>query len=114
VSALVWGARRYGAIPFSLERKTDTDLGRLLWRENMRSLAARYGDEEKDLAEYCYQRPDRDFTLAELLKLAHCYEYQSCEHDEWKESDALAFCRSLREALESKVPGYDAAPWGIP
>jgi hypothetical protein len=41
------------------------------------------------------------------------YEYQSCEHDGWQESEAHAFCRALADALLRSLPGWEEAPWGI-
>jgi hypothetical protein len=41
------------------------------------------------------------------------YEYQSCEHDGWTQSEAHAFCRALAESLLRSLPGWEAAPWGI-
>jgi len=50
----------------------------------------------------------------ETLKLVHCYIYQSCEHDGWKDSEARRFCRALEGTSARLVPGYDEAPWGWP
>jgi hypothetical protein len=41
------------------------------------------------------------------------YEYQSCEHDGWQDSEAHAFCRALAENLLRSLPGWEEAPWGI-
>lgn len=51
-------------------------------------------------------------TAVIAKQIAH-YEYQSCEHDAWEESEAYAFCRSFAEALLSCLPGWSEAPWGI-
>ena len=48
-----------------------------------------------------------------VLKAIDCYEYQSCEHPEWEESEAFAFCDSLRRSLIGSLPGYDQAAWSI-
>jgi hypothetical protein len=48
-----------------------------------------------------------------LIKAIHCYEYQSCEHDEWEKSKAADYCTALESMLVHELPGYDAAPWGI-
>jgi hypothetical protein len=93
---------------------SDDDLGRLLWRENMRSLAARYRDRPDAalLASYSYAEPG-PLPVVALIKASHCYEYQSCEHPGWKTSKARRFSRELVLSLAHKLPGYDAAPWGI-
>jgi hypothetical protein len=45
------------------------------------------------------------------LKLISCYEYQSCEHEGWKTSEAKSFCESLQGKLITELPGYDGADW---
>lgn len=55
----------------------------------------------------CGSRP----TPVEALKLLDCYEYQSCEHPQWRTSEARRFCDALRVRLIGYVPGYDEAPW---
>jgi len=51
-------------------------------------------------------------TAVIAKQIAH-YEYQSCEHDQWEQSEAHAFCRALADALLSSLPGWSEAPWGI-
>ena len=93
---------------------TDTELGKMLWRENMLSLEARYDDRiDDDLLEgYSYSEP-KQFPIVNILKAIHCYEYQSCEHEGWKNSAAHNYCKLIHHALISYLPGYDDAPWGI-
>lgn len=50
-------------------------------------------------------------TAVQGLKLIHCYEYQSCEHPEWKESEGRSFCKSLEHNLIGCLDGYEAADW---
>ena len=96
-------------------------LGQWLWCENVASYRARYPNDPTEFAEYMYTFPTSKGSLnppslrpaIEVIKLIHCYEYQSCEHDGWESSDARKFCTSLLSAVISSLPGYDAAPWGI-
>jgi hypothetical protein len=105
------------------------DLGRLLWWENMRSVAYRYDEcdlgtlpgpidfDAEQTTTYRYPvtlevyapRPDP----VVVLKSISCYEYQSCEHPDWPTSDAQTICRWLRDKMISSLPGYAEAPWGI-
>ncbi len=85
-------------------------LGRMLLLENVRSVAYRY-KEEMELPAYSYSTPTRTPSVVEGLKLIHCYEYQSCEHPDWPESEAYAFCEALTKALICALPGYEEAPW---
>lgn len=98
-----------------------TRIGRMLAAENVLSLAARYpGDYDAMVGysaeEYEWKRlPFGDVpTAVQGLCLLNCYEYQSCEHDEWRMSEAYQFCDALRHALIHFLPGYQAAPWGWP
>jgi hypothetical protein len=49
----------------------------------------------------------------DVLKLISCFEYQSCEHAEWEESEAFAFCKSLQSKMIGLLPGYDQAKWSL-
>lgn len=46
----------------------------------------------------------------EGLRIIDTYEYQSCEHPGWADSEARRFCDSLRRALIGALPGYSEAP----
>lgn len=48
-----------------------------------------------------------------VAKVAACYDYQSCEHEAYKASDARQIYLALAEAYPSTLPGYDNMPWGI-
>jgi hypothetical protein len=58
-------------------------------------------------------RTVRHLTSAEAFKCVHCLRYQSCEHDEWESSEAHSFLQALSEMLAHRLPGYNAAPWGL-
>jgi hypothetical protein len=96
-----------------------TEFGRMLWTENLKSVAARYpndksgerpgtfGLSDKEIRGYeftAYEIPP--LTPVEMAKAIDCLEYQSCEHDGW---------RMPGYTLDNyfTAPGYDAAPWGI-
>lgn len=115
------------------------EIGDMLVRENVRSVNHRYsyagripyygeegateleerGDDELPgpidkywVESYHYTDPGFRPTVAEIVKTIGCFEYQSCEHDEWKNSEAFIFCRELREAALAVMPGKAEAPWG--
>jgi hypothetical protein len=107
---------------------TDRDaVGRMLWAENLASVACRYPNDEdgerpgpldfrdSDVETYRFERvplvfPDGAGAVAHNLA---CYEYQSCEHDGWVTSQAYAYCQALRGVLLYRLPGYNDAPWGF-
>lgn len=90
-----------------------TEVGRLLWAENHRSVAHRYSEpyDEEIVDGYTYQDPGFAPTCAEAAKALVCIEYQSCEHPGWDESTAAGIIRTLRAAVLASLPGTDAAPW---
>jgi hypothetical protein len=105
-----------------LDYSTADEVGRMLWTENVCSVAARYPDddcssrpgpvsEDIDLEaiEYVWRNPHYTPTAGEVLKAIACYEYQSCEHDGWRESEARRFCAALESAVCATL--YEG-PWG--
>lgn len=120
-SPLSWsnGTPEGGQYPKTI---TTDELGRMLWGENLKSVIARYpGDRDghrpgpagfRDLDVLTYRAvlvvpfP----TRIEVLKALDRLEYQSCEHEGWKTSEAAAFCEALRRRLISHLPGYEEAP----
>lgn len=101
--------------------------GRVLWSENVRSVAARYphdaagelpgaeADSWRALGEtfngYLYERPAVRLSVAEALKALDCLEYQSCECEDYRSTKAYEMLDALRGSLIHSLPGYDAAPW---
>ena len=77
----------------------------LLVAENRRSVNWRY--EEDEIEEpYEFTEYAGDFDPAKILAAISCYEYQACEHPEWKTSEAKSFCDALRMAMIRMLPGY--------
>ncbi len=50
-------------------------------------------------------------TATVAAQLNH-YEYQACEHADWRESDGFAFCEAMRDRLLRRLPGAEQASWG--
>lgn len=105
---------------------TADEVGRMLWGECARSVMYRYPDiadggdwpgpadfETEQVMGYTFQRLPGVVDPVVVLKALSCYEYQSCEHPEWRSSEAWQFCNALRDAMVDKLPGYEKAPWGI-
>jgi len=102
-----------------VSRDYDTDymseLGEMLTAENYRSVDYRYRENQNALREpYQFQEHyGRQLTVVEALKALSCYEYQSCECDDWEKSAACDFCGALRSSLIAALPGYRQAAWAI-
>lgn len=99
----------------------------MLWRENIKSVSHRYPHESSATlpgprdCEFVITESDfgcvllwDHFDPAQVLKACDCFEYQSCEHDEWESSEAHAFIQSLRSSAWHALPEYDGAEWGAP
>lgn len=90
---------------------TPDELGQLLWRENYRSVMGRYPDcnpdnlpgpndfSPADIAFYTFERSRTVPTVAQTYNMLRCYEYQSCEHDDWQTSPAHRFVEQLKDKL---------------
>jgi len=102
-----------------LEVDTVDILGREMVSENYASAAARYAYRDYAPAPPAYRFPKRllatppAMTTVEALKALQCYEYQSNEHEGWKDSATRRFCDQLKDALIRTLPGYDPAPWSL-
>ena len=105
-----------------LTKESANEVGRMLWRENVRSIESRYPDTAESgdypgpvdfdpygVEEYVYTAPGFSPTPGETFKALGCFEYQSCETDDWRDSEAFRFCQSLAELVAASL--YDG-PWG--
>jgi len=97
-----------------LTRTTAAEVGAMLLAENLRSVSYRYSDDaEVWAAPYVFTRLPGSPNPVIILKAVACYEYQACEHPEWRSSEARQFCDALRHRMIRLLPGYQQAPWEI-
>ena len=107
-------------IRHELRPDTADAVGQMLLDENVNSVRHRYPGSGDNLP----GRTDREYltpfvhdiwqtvpSVVQVLKLLDCYEYQSCEHPEWDDSEARAFCQALRSQQIGRLPGYEEARW---
>lgn len=108
------------------DRAGQSVVGQMLWSENLASIEYRYPD-TIDSGEYPGPMPFSRDTILEyvhtprpgtsepvaILKALACYEYQTCEHPGWPESQAHAFCEALKDKMIRNLPGYSEAKWEI-
>lgn len=106
-----------------LTRESADEVGRMLWRENVRSIEYLYPDtaengdypgpisfEREQADEYVYTPPRiGDLSPGETFNLVACFDYQSCETDDWTETEAYRFCKALEDAVAASM--YEG-PWG--
>lgn len=110
------------AINAGLSRgKTADQLGDMLWRENVASVSYRYREARPDVF-YRFE-PNALNDPWSLVKQLDCYDYQSCEHPEWEDSEACAIVNDLRAHIVKSLgmpleyykdaEQWGGAPWGI-
>lgn len=89
-----------------LDHLNAEDVASMLYDENVASVRYRYADADTS----GMVPPVAPFTISDITRArrlsvvdALCalssLEYQSCEHPEWKTSEALRFCEALRHSL---------------
>ena len=94
-----------------------TRLGQLMVDANVASMITRYPQD--DIKEHWYKfnfKPNtgKPVSFVQFAKAVACFDYQSCETDEWRGS---ALQVSLNSAVISGIvnqPGYEDAHWEIP
>ena len=96
-----------------------TEIGRILLTENERSVRHRYpGDDADDLpgtigedaAGYSFTRFAEPLTAVSVLKGCDCFDYQSCETDDYRHSLAYAIVSAIRNYAISRLPEYSDGP----
>ena len=59
------------------------------------------------------------YSALMIYKALRCYEYQSCEHDKWKKSEAFRMCEAAiahfaQVAIDVEIrEAYERAPWTL-
>jgi hypothetical protein len=93
-------------------------LGQLLLSENVKSVHHRYpSDHDLPAGDYAalYRFGSAPHVSAvDMLVALDGYEYQSCEHPDWRTSEAHSFTDTLRRAVIGHLPGYyESRCWAI-
>lgn len=126
-AAISYNQRGRARITFGdvlVESNTATDTGAQLLATNIASVLARYPYDTLESApgpcnktapiDYRYKWSSHyPMQAVTILKALDCYEYQSCEVENYESSPAAAFCQQLRKAAIHALPGYDDAPWEL-
>ncbi|MFC6094376.1 hypothetical protein [Saccharothrix lopnurensis] len=132
IDVLVNAMVQLGIVPKDLGVDGFRTLGQKLWDENHASVNHLY-DEDTSTPRYRLHTTEADLDPILTLRAADCYTYQSCEHPGWKNSEAHALTRRLREAILDSRPefaevvrtsigplhryttlsAYQRAPWGF-
>ena len=100
-----------------LGTETADEIGQALVDTNLSSIIHSYENpidliHKNDLKLYQWPHLEEALTTpGETLNAIACYEYQSCEHEEWETSLARRYCAALRKHVCALVPGYHEAGW---
>lgn len=94
-------------------------IAKILYKENVASLVARYGDDEEDMPMRtlpAYQPIVTD--KYHMASLVGCFEYQACETNTWEDSPSFRICQKIIASLNlpkdyHTSPEYREAPWGF-
>lgn len=93
-----------------VDGKNLTEIGQILWDENLRSVSYRY--RENSVGEkYVFKRNTQSPT--QVLKLIDSLEYQSCETNDWCTTEAAKLLAQIKSIAISMLPGYDDLKWTL-
>jgi len=77
----------------------------VLRAENVRSVNTRYSEAEPAHG-FKFKRVDTDhLSGADVVCACDCLDYQSCETDDWKDTEAYAALQAIREAAVRDLVG---------
>jgi hypothetical protein len=88
-------------------------IGDMLHAENVNSVNYRYDETTRPNYAPCEWASFHPFSQVQIVKAAHCLNYQSCEHPGWENSDAHKLLTTIIGKNDEDIPGYDAAQWEI-
>ena len=87
-------------------------IAKLLLDENVRSVNFRYQD-SNEVGQIVYQIDAPILSAVQVIKAAQCLDYQSCETEDWEQTNAKKLLDAIISTAITKLPGYDDAPWSI-
>lgn len=92
--------------------KTDQEIvASLLHAANVESVNARYSESTEEPFEFGFVET-RMTPAVQVIKAAHCYQYQACEHGGWEGSRAHRITDAIIAHAIQRVSGYGDAMWG--
>jgi hypothetical protein len=96
--------------------KDGDKIGQILLNENYRSINYRYNDTQKPPHKFKYQFQSEvkyyDY-LVQIFAACDCYDYQSCETDDYKQTLAYSIIDKIRKETIRRLRHYDKAEWSI-
>lgn len=97
-----------------LTSKNSAEVAKILQAENVRSVNNRYGDDTPNTYEFEYIPAARKRPVGNIIGALDCLEYQSCETDDYHQSNAYEIMQGLRKHLLKTIAEKDGTyTWGI-
>jgi hypothetical protein len=94
---------------------TDLELnriGQLLVNQNFKSVNVRYNSNQKP-EQFMIKHFGKKRSAIQLIKACDCLEYQSCETDDYYQSEAYRIIDTARRRFIRTIPEYEDADWEI-
>ena len=124
IQTIVPWAQRNHSRPYDYTRG---EIARVLAEANIASVEYRYPDLvgssvkaflSMDSNEEYIEECQREFagplpTATGVIKLINSLDYQSCEREDWEESQAYQYLNRIRTLATYNLPGYNDQPWSI-
>lgn len=95
-----------------LTPETASAVGQILVDANAKSIEARYEEDESRIYEYNAPRT-LSWNPVEIMSACSCYDYQSCESDDYETSEAHAIIDAIRNLCISILCDQNHTPWEI-
>lgn len=83
--------------------------GQMLWAENFLSVNHRY--KKSDYAPVYKFDKIKNINYLQTLKFIHCLDYQSCETDNYNQSEAQKLITKMAWDLTCMIPEYENLKW---
>lgn len=98
----------------NLNRDNAPKVAAILKAENIRSVNAKYGENDNPAYVFEYDRNASKRDIGEIIGALDCYEYQACETDDWHLSLAHEIVQGLRKHLLKTIAEERGTyTWGI-
>lgn len=90
------------------------EVGKILFDENVRSVESRYNSTENHEYRFRFMAGAYKRPVGNIAGALDCLEYQSCETDDFHQSNAWGIICDMRKALLKEVAEKDGSyTWGI-
>lgn len=96
----------------SVDCSQPTELGQILLDENVRSVNYRY-NETRETEPFKHNLSLTLVSLEQFFSCIACLEYQSCETNNWPETEAFHILQGLKDKAIRLLPGYDKTKWSL-